>query len=102
MTPICKPVVNTQLNQMNGLQRAAESFCYTILSIEYWISPDGAIRSWLRMNSRLCVWMIIPGVVVIPVVSLILWQLAFWFSMFTGKLFVLILVLFIARRMIKR
>ena len=105
MTPICKPVVNIQLDRMNGLQRAAESFRYVLLYVEHWISPKGSIRNWLRMNCRLCAWLLIPTLFILPGIGLILWQLTFWWSLFTGivgKLFVLILVLLIVRRMTKR
>ena len=104
MTPICKPAVNAQLDQMNGLQRAAESFCYALLCVERWISPEGSIRNWLRTNCRLCAWLLIPGVVVLPIVGLILGQLAFWWWLFTGivgKLLVLILMLLVIRRITK-
>ena len=105
MTPIDKPVVDTQLAQMNGLQRAAESFRYVLLCAERWISPEGSLRSWLRVNCRLCAWLLIPALFVLPAISFILWQLAFWWSLFTGivgKLFLVILVLLIVRKMTKR
>ena len=105
MTPGNRPVVNAQLDQMNGLQRATESFRYVLLGFEHWISPEGSIRNWLQTNCRLCVWLLIPVLFVLPAVGLILWQLAFWWSPFTGILgepFVLILVLLVVRRMSKR
>ena len=38
--PIRKPVVNSQLDGLNHLQRTTEAFRYTILCIEHWISPE--------------------------------------------------------------
>ena len=105
MTPICKPVVNAQLDRMNGLQRAAESFRHVLLCVEQWISPEGTLRSWVQTNCRLCAWMIIPGILVLPVIGFILWQFDFWWSLvagIVGKLFVLIFVLLVIRRMTKR
>lgn len=104
MTPTCNPVVNTQLTQMNGLQRTAESFRYVLLCVEHWISPEGSIRHWLLVNCRLCAWLLIPALIILPVVGLILWQLAFWWSLFTGFVgkVISLLLLFIVLRTIKR
>ena len=97
-------MVNASLDQMNGLQRATESFHYVVLSIEYWISPNGHIREWLRRNVLLCAWLIVPAVFVMPVVGFILWQFTMWLSMLTGIVgkLILILLAFVAFRMIKR
>ena len=75
MEPICKPVVNTQLDRMNGLQRVVECFLYTIVCIEHWLSLDGNIREWLRKNLRWSVLMVIPTVTAFPIVTLALWEL---------------------------
>ncbi len=72
--PICKPVVNSQFDRMNGLQRTTESFRYAVLSIEHFISPDGRIREWLRKNVRLSAVLIIPTVTAFPVVTVALWE----------------------------
>ncbi len=87
--PIHKPVVNTQLDRMNELQRTTESFRYVLLSIEHWISPDGNIREWLRKNLRWSVLLVIPTLTVFPVVTLALWELEAWIGALTtiaGKL----------------
>ena len=102
MEPIRKPVVNTQLEALNGLQRTNEAFRYTILCIEHWISPEGYVREWLRRNLLLYAWLVIPAIFVMPVMGFILWQVSGWVSMLTGtvgKLF-LVLGLFIVLRIV--
>ena len=74
MEPIRKPVVNTQLEALNGLQRTTEAFRYTILCIEHWISPEGNVREWLRKNLRCSALLVIPALTAFPVVSLTLWE----------------------------
>ena len=78
MNPIGKPVVNTKIGELNGLQRAAECFRYTILCVEHWISPEGSIRVWVRGNLLLGAWLIIPAIFVMPFVGFILWQVNGW------------------------
>lgn len=102
MEPIRKPVVNTQLDDLNALQRTTESFRYTALSIEHWISPEGNVREWFRRNLLLCAWLIVPAIFVMPVVGFILCQVNGWLSMLTGiggKL-VLLLLAFVAIRIV--
>src|SRR3954447_1404674 len=76
--PIPQPHVDPELSKLNGLQRAAESFRYTILSIEWWLSPNGKLREWLRLNGRISSVLIIPAVLIVPLVTVILWQIWQW------------------------
>ena len=75
MEPIRKPMVNTQLDGLNNLQRTTEAFRYTILCIEHWISSDGKIREWLRKNLRWSALLVVPTLTVFPVITLALWEL---------------------------
>ena len=89
MEPIRKPMVNTQFDRMNGLQRAMESFRYVFLKIEHWISPEGEVRGWMRSNIRVAVFMAAPTLLVFPIVTLALWELSSWVNALTtiaGKL----------------
>jgi hypothetical protein len=83
-TPINRPQVDANLEKLDGLTRSAESFRYSILSIEWWISPNGRLREWLRHNTRLACWLIVPAVMVVPVVTFLLWQLLKWVRMLTS------------------
>ncbi len=72
--PIEPPTVDPDLPHLDPLTRSAESIRYSILSFEFWISPKGQVREWLRCNTRLAAWMAIPGLLVLPLVVLILYQ----------------------------
>ena len=76
--PIEPPTVDPELARLNALQRAVESFRYTILSIEWWLSPNGKLREWLKLNSKVGSVLVIPAVIVVPLVTFILWQIANW------------------------
>ena len=83
MKPICKPVVNTQLEALNTLQRTTESFRYAALSIEHWMSPEGIVREWLRKNLRWSALLVIPTLTAFPVVTVALWELEAWVGALT-------------------
>ena len=87
-----KPVATAQLQRMNALQRATESFRYVLLSIEQWISPDGDVRQWMKTNTRIAVFIAAPTFMAFPVVTVALWEVESWINSLTaiaGKLIVL-------------
>jgi len=75
-SPLERPQVNPDLEEMDGLSRSAESIRYSILSIEFWISPNGQVREWLRHNTRLAIILGIPALLVLPILLVLLWQFA--------------------------
>ena len=67
-------------------------FRYTVLSIEWWLSPNGTLREWCKLNGKVGSALLIPAVLVVPLVSFLLWQLATWLGYLlaiAGKLIVL-------------
>ncbi len=98
------PQVDSQFHRMNDLQRATESFRYVILRWEHWVSPTGDMREWLRHNTHIGAWLLIPAVCVMPIVGLILWQITGWLSILTSiaaKLIVLPILILVAFVVIK-
>jgi len=83
-TPINPPTVDPHLNQLDPITRSAESIRYSILSIEYWVSPNGRVREWLRHNTHLFTWLLFPAILVVPVVTFILWHVMRWTTMLTS------------------
>ena len=75
------PTVTRELHQLDGLTRSAESIRYGILSLEWWISPNGRLREWLRRNAFIALWLGIPAGLVMPVVSFILYRVLEWTEM---------------------
>ena len=93
------PTVDPEFRNLSGLQRATESLRYVLLRWEFWVSPSGDMRQWLRHNSRVGALLFIPAVLVMPVVGFILWQLTGWLSMLTtifGHLIVLPVLVLLA------
>jgi len=76
--PIPKPVVDPDLADLYGPQRMVESIAFFVLSCEYWISSDGVLREWLRINGRMGLLILSPMVVFMPTITFGLWQLALW------------------------
>lgn len=97
--PIDPPTVDPELPKLGGIQRAAEVFRYSILSVEWWLSPNGTLRAWVKLNGKLGSFLMIPAVLVMPLVGLILWQIATWMGFLlsiTGNLIVLPLAALLA------
>ena len=74
--PVDKPVVDLMFKQMDAIQRSAESFRYSILSWEFWASPNGQVREWMRHNTRLVVLLFIPALIILPIIGFALAQVA--------------------------
>lgn len=72
------PVVDPQIEKLSPLQRSAEVVRYSVLSIEFWISPNGQVREWLRNNLLLAVILAIPAFFVLPTITFALWQFVSW------------------------
>jgi hypothetical protein len=110
-TPIDPPQVDSDLEKLDSLTRSAESLRYSMLTIEWWVSPNGRLREWLRHNIRLGCWLVIPSVLVVPAITFLLWQLVKWVTMLTSitghlivfpvlalvALLVMVVVIFVAR-----
>ena len=82
--PVDPPKVDPDLSHLSPLQRSTESIRYSILSTEFWISPNGQVREWLRHNSRLAIVLAMPAFFVIPIITFVLWQLVKWLGMLTS------------------
>ena len=76
--PIPRPVVDPHLAHLNGPQRMVESITFFALACEHWISSDGVLREWLRINSRLGLLILSPMLMFMPTISFGLWQIALW------------------------
>ena len=102
--PIQKPTVDTHLKDLAPLARSTECIRYSLLNLEFWISPEGHAREWLRRNIRIGAWLFIPAIFVMPAIGFILWQLTGWLAMLmsiVGKLIALPLLILLAFIVIK-
>lgn len=89
LTPLPCPIINRQLGKLPALERSGEVIRYTILKMEYWISPGGLLRGWLRFNLCAALLLGIPSAFIVPVVTLLLSSAATWAALLaelTGNL----------------
>lgn len=54
-TPLERPAVDPNFDQMHSLTRSAESIKYNIMVFEYWISPMGGLRECFRKSFSFCI-----------------------------------------------
>ena len=101
--PVEEPKVDPDLPKLTGLARAAESLKYAILKTEHWLCPGGKLREWVRVNGKLSALLAIPALLVLPLITFILWQLACWIGLLfgiIGKLIILPLAALLAAAVI--
>ena len=70
--PLQPPAIDPHLEELNAVVRSTECLRHLVLSLEFWISPKGRLRWWLRINICLAAWIFIPAIFVMPIVSVIL------------------------------
>ncbi len=102
--PVEPPEIDPTLKQMNGLQRATESLRYVLLRWEHWASPSGDMREWLRHNTRIGAWLLVPALFVMPVIGFILLQVSGWLALLTSiasRLIVLPILILLALVVVK-
>ena len=75
---VVPPVVDGEFVHMDGISRVAESWRYNILCLEFWLSPNGCMREWLRQVVRLSLPLAAPALLVVPLVSFILGAFLKW------------------------
>ena len=63
---------------MHAVARAAEVIRYALASLEYWLSPGGHLRELLRLTAFATAFLAVPGLMLAPIVSLCLAQVAGW------------------------
>src|SRR5438105_3542182 len=50
LQPLEKPRPDPELLRMGPLERSAETLRYSLPRAEFWLSPKGSLRQWLRFN----------------------------------------------------
>ena len=90
--PIAKLSVNRSFLKMNPLERAAEVLRYSALKTEHWLSPNGRLREWMRLNILAAFFIGIPALIIVPILTFLLGQFATWmvFLAQAAKCFVII------------
>jgi hypothetical protein len=73
-----RPRIQRNLTSMPALERAAEVLRYSFARAEYWLSPGGGLRAALRRALLFWCLLVIAGLLVGPMITLLLGQLASW------------------------
>ena len=81
--PLQPPAIDPHLEELNAVVRSTECLRHFILSIEFWISPRGQLRQWMKLNVCLAAFLLIPAVVLMPIISLVLHEVDGWLSTLT-------------------
>lgn len=76
--PLSTPQVDPTFMQMGQVQRTTEALRYSVLKLEYWLSPHGNLREWLRWNTTVAIILSIPALLIVPVITWLLGQFATW------------------------
>ena len=75
---IAAPTVDPRLRQMHPLARGGEVIRYTVLRTEYWLSPRGTLREWLRFNLKLALLLGIPALLLTPFITMLVTSAVEW------------------------
>lgn len=81
-----RPAVDPGLPDLHPVVRAAEVLRYSASKFEYWISPGGHVREALRLSCLLAVLLAIPVLLVMPLVTQLLVQVAGWLDLIVKML----------------
>lgn len=102
--PLSPPAVDPALSDLHPVVRAAEVVRYSGTKFEYWISPGGHVREVARLSLLLFALLAPPVLVVMPLVTGLLVQVAGWTDLIikiAGNIVGLVLALIIGRVLIK-
>ena len=79
-SPRClqRPQVDPALTELHPVVRVAEVLRYSLTKFEYWLSPGGHVREVARLSILLAVVLGFPVLMVVPLVTLLLVQVAGW------------------------
>ncbi|OAI56744.1 hypothetical protein AYO49_00515 [Verrucomicrobiaceae bacterium SCGC AG-212-N21] len=79
--PLDPPKVDPEILQLSGPERAAEVVRYSVFSAEFWLSPKGNLREWLRFNTKVASMLFVPALLVVPLITFTLGQFKTWIDL---------------------
>lgn len=82
--PLPSPQVDPDFEQLSMVERSAEVFRYCFSKAEYWLSPGGLLREWIRVNIRITLALLLPALLVAPLVTYALRQFSIWTDLLTA------------------
>jgi hypothetical protein len=72
------PMVDPDLHRLGAMERSAEVFRHNLASLEYWLSPKGWLREWIKFNCRIAAIIAVPALLVVPLITFALRQIETW------------------------
>lgn len=75
---LAPPRIDPRLTTFSPLERAAETLLYSVLRAEFWLSPKGLLREWLRRILQLAIAVLVPLLIFAPMISTLLEKFAGW------------------------
>lgn len=79
--PVPPPAIAMNLGELAWPERSSEVICFTLLSVEHWLSRSGFLREWLRVNLWLAVILTLTAVLLVPPLTALLAGAAEWTSL---------------------
>jgi len=74
--PVAEPRPDLELTPDHWVERGAEVIGWSLARLEHWLSANGWLRAWLRLNLFLSIVLTSAGVLLLPPVARVLEQLA--------------------------
>ena len=81
--PLSAPAVDHELPSLSGVERSAEVLRFMMHKLEYWLSPLGHLREFIKLNLRLVLAIAIPVLMVAPLITMALDQFKAWIVLLT-------------------
>lgn len=78
---LAPPAVDPDLDRLTAIELSAEVLRHSILSLEYWLSPGGRLREWIRFNLRIATIIAVPALLVVPLITHLLRQIREWVAL---------------------
>jgi hypothetical protein len=75
------PLIDPELIHLTLVERSSEVFRHVLLSLEYWLSPGGALREWIRLNLRIGAILGVPALLLAPLITFALRQINAWVAL---------------------
>jgi hypothetical protein len=70
------PAIPKNVDQLEVMERTATVLGYSIRRLEFWVSPNGRLREWCRINVAIGLILLVPGLTVLPAAVLVFGGLA--------------------------
>ena len=72
------PKLQRSFLKLPPIQRAAEVLRYSLLKAEHWLSPQGRLREWMRLNILAALFIGVPALIIVPILTYLLGEFATW------------------------